>query len=298
MNQSNIIELEVSKISPNEKQPRQYFDENRLVELSDSLKKHGMLQPVVVQKTKDGYILIDGERRYRAAKMSKMKVIPAIVWEVSDDKDLLTKQFQLQELRESWTSIERAKAIIALSEYYGREARQLAHEINVPVRTVDDYMAYATLVNKEAFEREKVALEWAPKVKSLARAATKVKIEDGKDFDDEQIGKFEEAIVRNIKSGAILTKQNASELRSAILSDPSVVDKIMKSAHIETATLTSTSSARQQRVYNRMSWQVQYTTKIIKEAAVLDVHKIAEKSMAVTLKTLIKTAQQFVDKLE
>lgn len=73
-----ILELPVSQVKPNPFQPRKNFDEKSLQELSESIKIHGLLQPVVVVEDIDGYILVAGERRLRATKLAKLKTIRAI----------------------------------------------------------------------------------------------------------------------------------------------------------------------------------------------------------------------------
>ena len=74
-----VEEIEIAKISPNPYQPRKNFDETALKELSESIKRHGLIQPIIVIRKDDGYMLIAGERRYRATKMLEENKIKAIV---------------------------------------------------------------------------------------------------------------------------------------------------------------------------------------------------------------------------
>jgi len=80
----STIELPVDAIIPNPKQPRKDFDDKALRDLSESLKQSGLLQPVVVRRVGEGYQLVVGERRWRAAKMAGIERIPAVVREASD----------------------------------------------------------------------------------------------------------------------------------------------------------------------------------------------------------------------
>ena len=68
-----VLEIPIKDIRPNPFQPRKNFDEELLLELSESIKKDGLLQPIVVTEDIDGYILIAGERRFRASKLAKLK---------------------------------------------------------------------------------------------------------------------------------------------------------------------------------------------------------------------------------
>jgi ParB family transcriptional regulator, chromosome partitioning protein len=81
-----VEEIAVSKIRPNPYQPRKHFDSESLAELAESIKTHGLLQPIVLKEDLDGYILIAGERRLRASKLAKNKTIKAIVVSVSDEQ--------------------------------------------------------------------------------------------------------------------------------------------------------------------------------------------------------------------
>ena len=71
--------LKISQIEPNRDQPRKQFDEDALMELADSIKQYGVLQPLIVQKKEEYYEIIAGERRWRAAKLAKLKEVPVII---------------------------------------------------------------------------------------------------------------------------------------------------------------------------------------------------------------------------
>src|SRR6202008_427194 len=103
------VELPIDAITPNPKQPRKSFDDKALWDLSESLKQSGLLQPVVVRRVGEGYQLVVGERRWRAAKMAGIERIPAIVREASDAQSL---ELALVEnlLREDLNPMEEAEA--------------------------------------------------------------------------------------------------------------------------------------------------------------------------------------------
>lgn len=79
-----VIFVKITKVEPNREQPRKNFDEDSLLELSESIKQHGILQPLLVQDKKDYFEIIAGERRWRAAKMAGMKEIRVIIKKLSD----------------------------------------------------------------------------------------------------------------------------------------------------------------------------------------------------------------------
>jgi len=85
-NTNLVKEIELDKIEPNPYQPRKIFDEEKLAELSRSIVSHGLLQPVVVVKKGNKYILIAGERRFRASKLANLSTIKAIIVDIDEKK--------------------------------------------------------------------------------------------------------------------------------------------------------------------------------------------------------------------
>ena len=101
--------VKITMVEPNRKQPRKYFDEDSLQELSDSIKQYGLLQPILVQNRKDHFEIIAGERRWRAAKMAGLKEIPVIIRDYTDQEIMeisLIENIQ----REDLNPIEEAQA--------------------------------------------------------------------------------------------------------------------------------------------------------------------------------------------
>ena len=88
-NARQILELAPEVIRPNPRQPRQHFDPEGLVELAESIRQHGILQPLTVRRTPEGWELIAGERRLRAAKLAELENVPCIEAAVTDDTSAL-----------------------------------------------------------------------------------------------------------------------------------------------------------------------------------------------------------------
>lgn len=106
-NTSNLIDINL--IRSNQEQPRKSFDNERIMELSESIKNHGIVQPIILKKENDNYVIVAGERRWRAAKLAGVKEVPAIVMDLSDKEVLeisLIENIQRQDLN----SIEEAVA--------------------------------------------------------------------------------------------------------------------------------------------------------------------------------------------
>ncbi|MCX6052145.1 MAG: ParB/RepB/Spo0J family partition protein [Campylobacterales bacterium] len=127
--QDAILELSLKDIRPNPFQPRKTFDEESLAELAESIKKDGLIQPIVVTEDIDGYILIAGERRLRASKLAKLKTIRSVVLNRDEQK---MRQFALIEniQREDLNSIELADAYSELIKLHSITHEELATMIN------------------------------------------------------------------------------------------------------------------------------------------------------------------------
>ncbi len=108
-NKNDIVQLDLSELRSNPYQPRQVFDEEKLKELSDSIKEFGVIQPIIVKKSIKGYEIIAGERRVKASLMADKKTIPAIIKEFTDEEMM---QIALLEniQREDLSPIEEAEA--------------------------------------------------------------------------------------------------------------------------------------------------------------------------------------------
>lgn len=124
-----VEEIAVAKIRPNPYQPRKHFDAESLAELAESIKTHGLLQPIVVKEDLDGYILIAGERRLRASKLAKNKTIKAIVVTVSDEQ--MRQQALIENIqRDELNVIDLAQAYQELIDIHELTHEQLSQTVH------------------------------------------------------------------------------------------------------------------------------------------------------------------------
>jgi len=124
----NINVLNINRIKPNKEQPRKYFDEDKIATLAESIKEHGLIQPIIVQKDKDDYKIIAGERRWRAAKSANLKEVPVIIMDLTDSAVLeisLIENIQRQDLN----PIEEANAYRRLIDDFKITQEELARKI-------------------------------------------------------------------------------------------------------------------------------------------------------------------------
>ena len=120
--------VKISSVEPNMDQPRKQFDEDALMELSESIKQYGVLHPLLVSDKKDYYEIIAGERRWRAAKLAGLTEIPVIVKEFSE-QELVEISLIENIQREDLNVIEEAKAYEKLIQRLGYTQEQLAHRV-------------------------------------------------------------------------------------------------------------------------------------------------------------------------
>ncbi|HGN7099669.1 ParB/RepB/Spo0J family partition protein [Staphylococcus aureus] len=104
-----IKQIDISDIKPNPYQPRETFDENHLNDLADSIKQYGILQPIVLRKTVQGYYIVVGERRFRASKIAGLKYVSAIIKDLTDE-DMMELAVIENLQREDLNAIEEAES--------------------------------------------------------------------------------------------------------------------------------------------------------------------------------------------
>jgi ParB family transcriptional regulator, chromosome partitioning protein len=136
---SGPSEVEVDSIAPGPMQPRTHFDEVGLESLANSIRSHGVVQPLLVRRLGDGYELVAGERRWRAAKMAGLSTVPVVVKDVPD-KDLLEIALIENIQREDLNPIEEAQAYKRLIETVGLTQEALASRLGRDRSYITNYL--------------------------------------------------------------------------------------------------------------------------------------------------------------
>ena len=143
-NNEVIHNLKISEIEPNREQPRRIFEQEALNELSESIKKYGVIQPIIVSQKDDYYQIVAGERRWRASKLAGLTEIPAIIRENDEQKNreiALIENIQ----REDLNPIEKARGIKQLMEQYNLTQAQVAEIIGKGRSTVTNTLRILNL---------------------------------------------------------------------------------------------------------------------------------------------------------
>ena len=143
-----VLELSVDALRPNPNQPRVEFDEDSLRALSDSIRRYGILQPLTVRRTDEGYELIAGERRLRAAKLAGLREVPCLLARSSEEESaLLALVENLQ--RRDLHYLEEAAAIARLISSYGLSQEQAAEKLGKSQSAVANKLRLLRLADEE-----------------------------------------------------------------------------------------------------------------------------------------------------
>jgi len=126
--EDQIRKISINKIYPNKNQPRKIFNNESLVELSESIKRHGLIQPIVVIEKEDGFMIISGERRWRASRLIKLNEIPCIIRQ-HDERQLMEIALIENIQREDLNVIEEAKAYKYFIDTYNITQEELSEAI-------------------------------------------------------------------------------------------------------------------------------------------------------------------------
>ncbi len=133
-------EIDIARIRPNPFQPRRSFDPESLAALKSSIERHGVLQPLVLRPALEGYELISGERRWRAAKAAGLRAVPAVIRPGVRDEEMLELALVENLQRADLDPIERAGGFLALIETLGLTQEQVGARIGLPRATVTNHL--------------------------------------------------------------------------------------------------------------------------------------------------------------
>lgn len=142
--QDGVREVDINDIEPNRNQPRKHFDEDSLMELSESLKNYGIIQPILLKRVENYYEIIAGERRWRAAKIAGIKKIPAIIKDF--EKGLAFEIALVENLqREDLNPMEESESYRRLQQEFSLSQEQIAQKVGKSRSAVTNSMRLLNL---------------------------------------------------------------------------------------------------------------------------------------------------------
>lgn len=126
--EDRVIYIKIHEIMPNANQPRKTFNEEKIQELSDSITEHGIIQPIVVRKKKNGYEIVAGERRWRAAMKAGLAEVPCLLKELTDEQNMLIAIIENMQ-REDLNPIEEAEGLHQMVTTFGMTQEQISKSV-------------------------------------------------------------------------------------------------------------------------------------------------------------------------
>lgn len=221
--------LEINEIVPDKNQPRKYFGLEKMASLKDSIKRHGIITPLTVQKEGDHYLLIDGERRFRAATQLKMKEVPVNIIEPKDSFTRLLEQFHIQEQHESWSPTEKAMAILEICEVSKKSLKDVCDMLSIEERMARYYTAFAKLQNKDRFLELNISIYNAEKIHEVKNFVRNIKENVlGETFTKAQENVLEKALIKKIADKEIAVRGDYSRIKDSFRSNPKLIEKFLK----------------------------------------------------------------------
>lgn len=146
-NESAEVQVKITRIEPNKDQPRKTFNEEQLKQLAESMKHYGVLQPLLVQKQEDGYKIVAGERRWRAAKMAGLKEVPVVIREYEPRQAMEIALIENVQ-RENLNPIEEAKAYQQLIQEFDLKQEEIAERVAKSRTTITNSLRLLNLAEE------------------------------------------------------------------------------------------------------------------------------------------------------
>ena len=206
---NDILEIDVNNIVPNPYQPRKEFDDEKLKELSESIQKNGLLQPIVVTRDADNYLLIAGERRLRASKLANFLTIKAVILDIEDKK--LRELALIENIqRDDLNIIEIAYSYSGLIEDYSITHEELAQLVSKSRSSISNILRLLTLssFSQKMISTDNISQGHAKLIVGLSEDKQKIII-------DSIIGQK-----LSVRETEILVKQIKDDTKSDIKSSP------------------------------------------------------------------------------
>lgn len=254
--------LKLVDIVPDPEQPRKFFDAAKMAQLIGSIRKEGIISPLVVQDMGAGkYLLIDGERRYRAAKELGLEEVPVTIGKPTTAVERLVRQFNVQEQHEEWTPIEKAEAIIRLAKELKLSMQETCKVLGVSNRDTARYIAVAGLSDKQAWMEGEMSMESIHQFSTLKSSVERLHINVlEKDFTKQEQKKLEHRYIVSIKRGEINSRTDVARLKDSFEKNPAMLEKYLKDLTATPVSLFLESKAKGASALRNMIYNARYIT--------------------------------------
>lgn len=287
--------VEIKRITPDPNQPRKLFAADSMKRLKDSIKREGIIQPLVVEKVGDNYLLIDGERRYRAAMELNLKQVPIIVEETRNALDRKLRQFTVQEQHEAWTPVEKAIVLQDLATELGIHISEVCQLLNISRTNAVRYVAFTKLADKESYLKSEIPLDFAV---SISQIRSKIKRlsqnELKKEFTKQDEKKLEHRLIQNIKEGSVDSRRDITKLGYAFEKDPKMIEEYMSKVTSTPTSLFLKSGAQGAQHLRNVSFNATYLTRHINQFMTLQDVEVPQVTVN-SVKYAAAACKKFID---
>ena len=193
-----VIKININQVEPDREQPRKTFNEDELNDLADSIKAHGIFQPLLVQKKDDYYEIVAGERRWRAAKIAELKEVPCIVREFTE-QEKVTIQLIENIQREDLNPIDEALAYRRLIDEFHMKQDEVAESVGKNRTTITNSMRLLNLADEiqEMLVDERLTPGHARALLSISNKNEQVKVAN-QVFDEQMTVRETEKYVKSL----------------------------------------------------------------------------------------------------
>lgn len=215
--EDRISFIPVEKIQPNPYQPRQDFPQSTLVELIDSIRENGLIQPITVRSVDDGYQIIAGERRLRASQALKLREIPAYIIKVDTKEELLEFAIIENVQREKLNPIDLAQSYQRLIEECHLTQDQVAHKIGKERSTVTNILRLLKLEDyiKDSLKKDLISMGHARALLGIENQDDRQKFWKKSIAQNWSVRKLEQEAKRNAKTDPF-SKKNLSKVQKTV----------------------------------------------------------------------------------
>lgn len=221
--------VSLKDLVPDPNNPRKNFDPIPMNSLRESIDTEGINSPLIVEKYGDKFLILDGERRFRAATELKMKEVPVSIVAPRSAIERLVLQFHIQEQHESWDPVEKANAIFEISKELKLTTKDICKLLSVSSSTAKRYLAFANITDKKSYMKSEIPLDYADSIVRIVGSARRItENELGDDFDSRSAKDLEAAIIQRIRTGIIMKKYDLTKIGDSFTKDPKSIKEFVE----------------------------------------------------------------------
>ncbi len=286
---STIQKVEMKHIVPDPLQPRSEFDPVLLDRLAKSIASQGILVPLALEKMPNNkFLLVDGERRYRASLQVGLKEVPAIIYDEMDSRQRVVTRFHLQEQHSNWSAFEKAKAIVIMQEENGMTSKEMAELLGMSYKVINDYKLLLTLSKRtvNVANQHKLPFDYLSRIATLLHKVDNTEVRR----------KVEGSLIERVKSGVITRASDISKLSYAMREAPKkTIDKLINHEEMSVNEIIESVGAYAKMEHDKLVMNASYLVTMLKKGMEHKTNAEMSESDANKFTRLAEVVNQYVD---